>query len=65
MRSKEHGDFTDEEMRVLEEVNEHLCSRFRLVYPNGVNRFMMDCDADPLLLRILFPRVSGKLLACW
>ena len=49
MRSKEHGDFTDEEMRVLEEVNEHLCSRFRLVYPNGVNRFMMDCDADPIV----------------
>ena len=36
-------------MRVLEEVNEHLCSRFRLVYPNGVNRFMMDCDADPIV----------------
>lgn len=49
MRSKEHGDFTDEEMRVLEEVNEHLCSRFRLVYPNGVNRFMMDCDTDPIV----------------
>lgn len=49
MRSKEHGDFTDEEMRVLEEVNEHLCSRFHLVYPNGVNRFMMDCDADPIV----------------
>lgn len=49
MRSKEHGDFTDEEMRVFDEVNEHLCNRFRLVYPNGVNRFMMDCDTDPIV----------------
>lgn len=49
MRSKEHGDFTDEEMRIFNEVNEHLCSRFRIVYPNGVNRFMMDCDTDPIV----------------
>lgn len=49
MRSKEHGNFTDEEMRVFDDVNTHLCSRFGIVYPNGVNRFMMDCDTDPIV----------------
>lgn len=49
MRSKEHGDFTDEEMRIFDEVNKHLCSRFGITYPNGVNRFMMDCNTDPIV----------------
>lgn len=49
MRSKEHGDFTDEEMRIFDEVNRHLCNRFAIVYPNGVNRFMTDCDTDPIV----------------
>ena len=49
MRSKEHGDFTDEEMQIFGEINEHLCSRFSVVYPNGVNRFMVDCATDPII----------------
>lgn len=48
MRSREHGDFTDEEMSVFEEVNQHLCNRFRLAFPNGVNRLMMDASVDPI-----------------
>lgn len=48
MRSKEHGDFADEEMAILEEVNQHLCNRFRLAFPNGVNRLMMDASIDPI-----------------
>ena len=36
-------------MRILNEVNEHLCNRFRLAYPNGVNRFMMDCNVDSII----------------
>ncbi len=49
MRSKEQGNFSDEEMRVFDEINEHLCNRFRLAYPNGVNRFMMDCNVDRII----------------
>ena len=49
MRAKEQGNFSDEEMRILNEVNEHLCNRFRLAYPNGVNRFMMDCNVDSII----------------
>ena len=48
MRSREHGDFTDEEMSVFEEVNQHLCNRFRLAFPSGVNRLMMDASVDPI-----------------
>lgn len=49
MRSKEKGDFSDEEMLLLSEVNEHLCNRFRLAYPNGVNRFMLDPNVDRII----------------
>lgn len=54
MRSKEHGDFTDDEMEVLDEINRHLCNRFQLVYPNGVNRYMMDVSTDPIAARFSF-----------
>lgn len=57
MRSKEHGDFTDEEVNVLDEINRHLCNRFRLAYPHGVNRFMMDASTDPIAAKFsLSPR---------
>ena len=57
MRSKEHGDFTDAEMKDFDEVNRHLCNRFHLAYPNGVNRFMLDASTDPLAARFsLTPR---------
>lgn len=48
MRSKESGDFSDDEMLVLDEVNQHLCNRFKLTFPNGVNRLMMDASIDPI-----------------
>lgn len=48
MRSKTHGDFTDEEMLLFDNVNQHLCNRFRLMFPNGVNRLMMDSSIDPI-----------------
>lgn len=48
MRSKDHGDFSDEEVNVLDSVNQHLCNRFRLTYPNGVNRLMVDSSVDPI-----------------
>ena len=48
MRSREHGDFTDEEMSVFEEVNQHLRNRFGLAFPSGVNRLMMDASVDPI-----------------
>ena len=48
MRSKEAGDFTDAELSILNEVNQHLCNRFKLTYPNGVNRLMMDAGVDPI-----------------
>ncbi len=57
MRSKAHGDFTDDEMDVLGEINNHLCNRFKLAYPNGVNRFMMDSSTDPIAAKFsLTPR---------
>lgn len=48
MRSKKHGDFSDIEVALLSEVNQHLCNRFRLTYPNGINRYMMDASSDPI-----------------
>lgn len=57
MRSKLHGDFTDDEMAVLDDVNQHLCNRFRLTFPNGVNRLMMDASVDPIAAKFsLTPR---------
>ena len=54
MRSEEHGDFNDEEMRILDDVNKHLCNRFKLAYPNGVNRMMMDRSTDPIAAAFRF-----------
>ncbi len=57
MRSKSHGNFTDAEVGILDDVNQHLCNRFHLTYPNGVNRFMMDASVDPIAERFsLTPR---------
>lgn len=48
MRSRANGDFMDAEMDILDELNRHLCNRFHLAYPNGINRFMMDANVDPI-----------------
>lgn len=48
MRSKERGDFTDKEVRALDEINQHLCNRFALTYPHGISRSMVDASIDPI-----------------
>ena len=37
-RSKEHGDFTDEEVYIMGIINEHLSSCFHNRFPNGIKR---------------------------
>lgn len=38
-RSKDEGDFSDDEMDVLQVLNEHLCIRFAREFPNGIPRY--------------------------
>lgn len=37
-RSREHGDFTDKEMKILSIINKHLACRFHNKFPNGIKR---------------------------
>lgn len=41
-RSKEEGDFLDDEMDVLRILNEHLCIRFAREFPNGIPRYQFE-----------------------
>lgn len=64
MRSRQHGDFTDDEMVIFDDVNRHLCNRFRLTFPNGVNRLMMDASMDPIASRFSLTPREWEITCC-
>lgn len=58
-RSKEHGDFTDEEVYILDVINKHLACHFHNKFPNGIKRNNENDYTDTMVhLYGLTPRES-------
>lgn len=50
-KSKEHGDFTDRDIKFLEIINNHLSHRFNEIYPNGISYISFNHYIDELSLK--------------
>lgn len=47
-RSKEEGNFTDNEMLILKTINKHLCVCFKNLFPNGIQHNIISQNVDRL-----------------
>lgn len=61
-RSKELGDFTDDEVSLLEIFNIHLCRRFSKLYPKGIISSIINFDTSALCAKYSLTKRESELI---
>lgn len=61
-RSKKLGDFTDDEVSLLEILNIHLCRRFSKLYPKGITSSIINFDTSALCFKYSLTKREDELI---